>query len=65
MTQRERRHGIEPTPSCPVKNRLIATFLESNHDLMDLHNQQVQAIIDQDPDFSRFDDLIHPDALSH
>jgi hypothetical protein len=26
---------------------------------MDLQNQQTQAVIDQDIDFSRFDDLIH------
>jgi hypothetical protein len=26
---------------------------------MELQNQQTQAVIDQDPDFSRFDDLIH------
>ena len=26
---------------------------------MELQNQQTQAVIEQDPDFSRFDDLIH------
>jgi len=26
---------------------------------MNLQNQQTQAVIDQDPEFSRFDDLIH------
>jgi hypothetical protein len=26
---------------------------------MELQNQQTQAVIDQDPDFARFDDLIH------
>jgi hypothetical protein len=26
---------------------------------MDLQNQQTQAVIDQDPEFSRFDALIH------
>jgi hypothetical protein len=26
---------------------------------MALQNQQTQAVINQDPDFSRFDDLIH------
>jgi hypothetical protein len=26
---------------------------------MELQNQQTQAVIDQDSDFSRFDDLIH------
>jgi hypothetical protein len=26
---------------------------------MELQNQQTQAVIDQDPDFARFDDLIY------
>ena len=34
-------------------------FLESKHVLMDMQNLQTQAVIDQDPEFSRFDDLIH------
>ena len=60
MTQHERGNDVDRrVPSCEEKMRLIAEFVESNHVLMDLLNQQVQAVIDQDPDFSRFDDLIH------
>jgi hypothetical protein len=59
MTQQQRRNDLPPTPSCEEKRRLIEEFLESNHVLMNLQNQQTQAVIDQDPEFSRFDDLIH------
>ena len=59
MTQQQRRNDLPPTPFCEEKRRLIEEFLESNHVLMNLQNQQTQAVIDQDPEFSRFDDLIH------
>jgi hypothetical protein len=57
MTQR--RPDRRSVPSSDERARLIGEFLESNHVLMELQNQQVQAVIDHDPDFSRFDDLIH------
>jgi hypothetical protein len=59
MTQREHGNDLQHTSSCEEKMRLVAEFVESNHVLMNLLNHQVQAVIDQDPDFSRFDDLIH------
>jgi len=30
---------------------LIVDFTAANHELMELQNQQTQAVIDQDPDF--------------
>ena len=59
MTHRQRQKNHPPAPPCEEKHRLIEEFLASNHVLMDLQNQQVQAVIDQDPEFARFDDLIH------
>ena len=44
---------------CKVKQRLIGDFLATSHELMELHNQQTQAALDEDADFARFDDLIH------
>jgi hypothetical protein len=59
MTQKEGKNNGTQTPFCEEKCRLMEDFLESAHDLIDLQNQQVQAVIEHDPDFSRFDDLIH------
>lgn len=59
MTHQKRKNDLPPTPHCEEKHRLIEEFLASNHVLMDLQNQQVQAVIDQDPEFARYDDLIH------
>jgi hypothetical protein len=59
MTQHSPKNDLGTAPICEEKRRLIEVFLASNHVLMDLQNQQVQAVIDQDPEFSRFDDLIH------
>jgi len=59
MTEKQRKNDLPSTPPCEEKHRLIEEFLGSNHVLMDLQNAQVQAVIDQDPEFSRFDDLIH------
>lgn len=59
MTEQKRKNDVSPARSCAEKYRLIDEFLASNHALMDLQNQQTQAVIDQDPEFSRFDALIH------
>lgn len=58
MTQPDRKNDVYPTALCEEKRRLIEAFLQSNHALIALQNQQTQAVIDQDPDFARFDDLI-------
>jgi hypothetical protein len=59
MTQQERWKRLPDIPFCETKHRLIGDFTAANHELMELQNRQTQAVIDQDSDFSRFDDLIH------
>ena len=44
---------------CEEKLRLMEEFLAAATDLVTAHNEQVQALIDNDPEFSRFDLLIH------
>ena len=44
---------------CGEKNRLQQEFLESVRELLALQNQQTQAVIHEDPDFARFDILMH------
>jgi hypothetical protein len=44
---------------CPVRVRLTDDFLHAIHHLTQLNSQQSQAIIDGDPDYARFDLLIH------
>jgi hypothetical protein len=46
-------------PYCEEKQRLVGEFLTANLVLMDLHTLQTDSIIRNEPDFSRFDDLIH------
>ena len=59
MTQQELQKERPEILFCKTKYRLIGDFIAANHELMELQNQQTQAVIDHDPDFSRFDDLIH------
>jgi hypothetical protein len=44
---------------CSAKQKLVNDFLEAVHELGALQNEQAQAAIDDDPDFSRFDVLLH------
>ena len=44
---------------CPEKNRLLGEFLDSVHEFLALQSQQTQAVIAGDPDFARFDILMH------
>ena len=44
---------------CEEKRRLLDNFLHAIHELNILHRQQIQAVIDEDPDFTRFDILLH------
>ena len=44
---------------CQEKKRLLDRFLEAIHELNELQSQQIQAVIDGDSDFGRFDDLLH------
>jgi len=59
MTQQELQKERPDILFCETKHRLIGDFIAANHELMELQNQQTRAIIDYDPDFSRFEDLIH------
>jgi hypothetical protein len=44
---------------CEEKYSLMDAFLEVVRELSALHAQQVQAVMDSDPDFARFDLLIY------
>ena len=44
---------------CQEKRRLQAEFLQAVHEINVLQTQQTQAVVDEDPDFGRFDILIH------
>jgi len=44
---------------CAERSRLSREFLSTVHELLVLQNQQVQALIDGDSDFSQFDTLLH------
>ena len=44
---------------CGEKNRLQDEFLMTIRELNALHAQQIRAVIDGDPDFTRFDVLVY------
>jgi len=44
---------------CPEKIGLTEKFVRAIQELTELHAEQTRAVIDDDPDFSRFDVLIH------
>lgn len=54
LTERFREGGF-----CAVKQQLINEFLDAVHEIAVLQEQQAQAVIEDDPDFSRFDVLLH------
>jgi hypothetical protein len=47
------------TSFCEEKLRLMEEFLAAATDLVTAHNEQVEALMEDDPDFNRFDLLIH------
>jgi hypothetical protein len=53
------RHGIPEIAFCSEKARLVFDFLNSIRNVTSLQKQQTQAVIEDDPDFARFDLLIH------
>jgi hypothetical protein len=59
MTEPQKGSHLPPAYYCEEKHRLIQEFVEANHVLMTLLSEQTSAVIDEDPDFSRFDDLLH------
>jgi hypothetical protein len=46
------------TALCPEKQRLLDDVLETIRDLVSMQQQQLQAVINKDPDFARFDILL-------
>lgn len=44
---------------CEEKLRLMEDFLSAATDLVTAHNEQVRALIEDDPEFNRFDLVIH------
>ena len=44
---------------CEEKHRLLEIFLKATQEMCALHKQQMEAVIEGDADFSRFDVLIH------
>ena len=44
---------------CAEKTRLMNAFLDAIHELVQIQAAQAKALIDGDPDFSRFDAMIH------
>jgi hypothetical protein len=53
------RAQIPEVGSCEEKNRLRDEFLKTIRELNALLSQQTRAVIEGDPDFSRFDVLLH------
>ena len=44
---------------CKEKFELLSSLVDAIHELNALQNEQTQAIINEDPDFGRFDILLH------
>ena len=44
---------------CEEQSRLRSEFIQTLHALCALQTQLTQAVIDEDPDFARFDVLLH------
>ena len=59
MAQQDQVSSLPGIAFCEEKQSLIDEFVAANHVLLTLQNQQTQSVIDDDSDFSRFDDLIH------
>jgi hypothetical protein len=61
MTQQGRGdHAQQPEFGfCVAQNRFLSEFLSAIHDLVRMQEQQTRAVIDGDPDFARFDVLLH------
>jgi hypothetical protein len=50
---------LAKAPICEEKVHLMEEFLAAASDLVSVHNDQMKAVIGDDPDFGRFDLLIH------
>ena len=61
MTLADAQGDIRPTDIafCKEKFQLLSDLVDAIHELNTLQNEQTQAIINEDPDFGRFDILLH------
>lgn len=50
---------LTKTSLCEEKLRLMEDFMAAATDLVAAHNDQMKALLEDDPEFSRFDVLIH------
>ena len=59
MTRLENNDTPQGQLVCEERRRLSDALLSAIHNLMELQSQQSNALIADDTDFSRFDDLIY------
>jgi len=59
VTRQARKINQNEIPFCPERQRLVDEFVVASREFVDLQSEQTQAVIEGDPDFSRFDDLLH------
>jgi len=59
LTGNEHFSGVPEIAFCEEKNRLQDNFLQAIRQLTQLQEQQTRAVIEGDPDYSRFDLLLH------
>src|SRR5882724_4490618 len=59
MTKEETRDNNPASLVCEERQRLSEGLLSAIRELTDLLDQQAQAIIEQDRDLTRFEDLLH------
>lgn len=57
--RRPRRTAIPEVAFCEEKNRLLDEFMKTIREITVLQSQQTKAVIEGDPDFPRFDVLLH------
>jgi hypothetical protein len=55
-TERAQLHKIG---FCGIKQRLVDAFTDAVREINVIENQQIQAVLEGDSDFSRFDLLLH------
>jgi hypothetical protein len=59
MTQESQGRAPHGIGFCEEKNRLRQEFLNAIHELVAVQAQQTQSVIDKEPEFARFDALLH------
>jgi hypothetical protein len=53
------RPDLPEIPFCQEKYRLLDGFLKASQEMIAVQSRQTQAVIQGEPDFARFDVLIH------